>query len=94
METKDEIGIDGFKKIFRLADDVQKSIDNYKNKKTIINFKFDNFSKNKVKTNITVIIDNINKYFRLIIIISTSSVLKILFNKFIFSITYFYFLTK
>ena len=49
METNDEIGIDGFKKIFRLADDVQKSIDNYKNKKTIINFKFDNFSKNKVK---------------------------------------------
>ena len=51
METKekDEIGIEGFKKIFELKDSIKKEIENYKNKKTMIHLNFKSFSKDKKK---------------------------------------------
>ena len=51
METKekDEIGIEGFKKIFELKDSIKKEIENYKNKKTMIHLNFKSFSNDKKK---------------------------------------------
>ena len=49
METKekDEIGIEGFKKIFELKESIKKEIENFKNKKTMIHLNFKSFSKDK-----------------------------------------------
>lgn len=50
MESKG-IGVEGFKKIFELKDELKKDIENHKNKKTMIYLKFIKLSKNKKEYN-------------------------------------------
>ena len=47
METTKNIGIEKFKKLFELKNELKSQIEDYNNKKTIINLEFINFSSNK-----------------------------------------------
>ena len=48
-ETNEAIGIEGFKKLFDLPDEIKNQIENFKNKKTMIHIEFESFSKDKKK---------------------------------------------
>ena len=49
IQKNNPIGIKGFYKLFDLPNDVKNKIENFKNKKTIILFDFESFSKDKKK---------------------------------------------
>ena len=48
-ETNKEMGLEGFKKLFDLPDDVKNQIKDFKNKKTMIHIEFESFSEDKKK---------------------------------------------
>ena len=48
-ETNKAMGLEGFKKLFDLPDDVKNQIKDFKNKKTMIHIEFESFSEDKKK---------------------------------------------